>query len=538
MPHAVTDRPRQFANGLGSPCCAVVNLLLLTASALAATPQGAREAITSEELRRHTIFLASDTLEGRAAGTQGGRAAAAYLAVEFDKAGLKPAAEGEDFLQPFENGYQNLLGLVPGSDPDLAGEVIIVSGHFDHVGLGNRGNSFGPYGQIHNGADDNASGTAAVLAVARAIASLDTAPRRSVLFALWDAEENGLLGSKHWLENPTLDVQSIRLMINCDMVGRLRNNSLVAYGTRTAAGLRQHLAEANAGSDLMINFDWRQRTDSDHWPFFQQGIPYVLLHTGDHEDYHRPSDDPDKINYEGLAVVSRLLFNLACNVADAPDSLVFRHESRKEREYDERQSRVLPPPLPSRLGISWKEDRQPGAPFEVTGVEPGSPAALAGLRVGDQLLSVAAVPVEEIDDLPAIVLAAPQKTSMVVQRSGQTAPQTVAVSLRGEPVRIGLTWKHDEAEPGVAVVTGVIPGSPAARAEIEPLDRLSLPLHHARGGDWLRELTAGQGEITLLRERRGQVSEVKLQPLPATSPSADEDPGSSSPRTAESIDMQ
>src|SRR5690606_15339676 len=232
-----------------------VALLLLATSTLAATPQGAREAITAGELRRHTIFLASDTLEGRAAGTQGGRAAAAYLAVEFAKAGLKPAAEGEDFLTPFQNGYQNLLGLVPGSDPDLAGEVIIVSGHFDHVGLGNRGNSFGPYGQIHNGADDNASGTAAVLAVARAIASLDTAPRRSVLFALWDAEENGLLGSKHWLETPTLDVRSSRLMINCDMVGRLRNNTLVAYGTRTAAGLRQSLAEANAGSDLMINFD-------------------------------------------------------------------------------------------------------------------------------------------------------------------------------------------------------------------------------------------------------------------------------------------
>src|SRR5690606_28393219 len=266
----------------------------------------------------------SDTLEGRAAGTQGGRAAAAYLALEFAKAGLKPAADGEDFLQPFQSGYQNLLGMVRGSDPDLADEVIIVSGHFDHVGLGNRSNSYGPYGQIHNGADDNASGTVAVLAVARAVASLDAPPRRSVLFALWDAEENGLLGSKHWLKNPTVDVDTVRLMINCDMVGRLRNDRLVAYGIRTAAGLRQHLAQSNPVSDLTFNFDWRQRNDSDHWPFFERGIPYVLLHTGDHDDYHRPSDDPDKINYEGLAVVSQLLFNLTCRVADAETAPTFR----------------------------------------------------------------------------------------------------------------------------------------------------------------------------------------------------------------------
>jgi hypothetical protein len=498
------------------PSCGVIALLLLTSSALAATPQGAREAITADDLRRHTMFLASDTLEGRAAGTQGGRAAAAYLALEFARAGLKPAADGEDFLQPFQDGYQNLLGIVRGSDPDLADEVIIVSGHFDHVGLGNRSNSYGPFGQIHNGADDNASGTAAVLAVARAVASLDVPPRRSVLFALWDAEEVGLLGSKHWLKEPTVDIDNVRLMINCDMVGRLRNDVLVAYGTRTAAGLRQHLSEANPSSDLKFNFDRRQRSDSDHWPFFERGVPYLLLHTGDHEDYHRPSDNPDKINYDGLAVISQLLFNLTCRVADAEVAPVFRAESRQQREGVKQQADVQRPPPPSRLGVGWSNEHAAGEPFEVTLVEQGSPAESAGVRVGDRITHFADRAASRAADLVDLVLAAPQQTSVTLERPGHREPLTLPLTLRGEPVRIGVTWSEDDAEPGVAIVTSVVPGSPAARAGIEPQDRLSLPLHREGEGDaaWLRELSESDGEITLRLERRGRMSEIALRPLP------------------------
>ena len=317
-------------------------IILVSSGSVAATPQGARESITSDDLKRHVNFLASDTLEGRAAGSQGGRAAAAYLALELAKSGLKPGAEENDFLQEFKGGFQNLLAVVPGSDPQLADEVIVVSGHFDHVGLGNRGNSFGPYGQIHNGADDNASGTAAVLEVAEAVASLDEPPRRTVLFALWDAEEGGMIGSKHWLKNPSVPLDNVRLMMNCDMVGRLRNNTLVVYGARTAAGLRQRVTEANVESNLRLKFEWRQRDDSDHWPFYRQGIPYVMLHTGDHNDYHRPSDDPDKVNYDGLEVLSQMMFEFVREAANADELPPFREQSREERRWHQQQAEIVP----------------------------------------------------------------------------------------------------------------------------------------------------------------------------------------------------
>jgi len=469
-------------------------------------------------LKRDVSFLASDTLEGRAAGTQGGRAAAAFLAMEFKKAGLQPGVDGGDFLQQFAGGYQNLLAVAPGSDPDLQDEVIIVSGHFDHVGFGNRSNSFGPYGQIHNGADDNASGTSAILEVARALGSLDTPLRRTVLLALWDAEEGGMIGSKHWLKHPTVPLENVRLMINCDMVGRLRNDVLVAYGTRTAAGLRQHLAEANRDNALKFNFDWRQRSDSDHWPFFQRGIPYLLLHTGDHDDYHRPSDDADKINFEGLETISRLLFDLTRQIADADTSLTFREASRNERPWHKKQAEVLPPTPPTRLGLSWNRERRPGEPFDVTWIEDGSPAAEAGLQVGDRITALAGRSSGEIDSLVDVVLAAPHETTIAIERPRETAREVRAITLRGNPIRLGVTWKTNDAEPGAAIITSVVPGSPAARAGVEPLDRLLPAAGIAPADDdWLHDIVY-QDEITFRRDRRGRIDVITLSPLEAIDP--------------------
>jgi hypothetical protein len=493
---------------------AAVCLLLLGSPALAATPEGARNSISARTLRRHVEFLASDTLEGRAAGSQGGRAAAAYLAQQLRQAGLRPGADDGDYLQPFGGSFQNLLALVPGSSAELQKEVIIVSGHFDHVGFGNRSNSFGPFGQIHNGADDNASGTAAVLEVARALASVEPSPRRTVLFALWDAEEGGLLGSRHWLDHPTRPLDNVKIMINCDMIGRLRNDVLVVYGSRTAAGLRQRVSEANHVSGLTFNFDWRQRDDSDHWPFFRQGIAYLLLHTGDHLDYHRPSDDVDKVNYEGLQTLTQLLFELTRQLADADELPPFRVESREERPWNQEQAQKLPPPRQPRLGLSWDGSRQPGEPFRVVRVDAESPAAQARLQIGDRIVAFADCPCSQVDDFAGIVLCAPRQTTCVVERSGQAEPITLQIALRGNPVRFGLTWKTDDAEPAVAILTQVVEGSPAQKAGLEPLDRLLPPPGEQREMDaWLRELADSTEPVTLRVERRGRIREVVVHPL-------------------------
>jgi Zn-dependent M28 family amino/carboxypeptidase len=131
---------------------------------------------------------------------------------------LQPAGHDGAYFQLFGPGYRNILGIIPGSDPALSNQFVLISAHYDHVGYGTRRNSNGPIGYIHNGADDNASGTAAVLELVEAFQRLAIPPRRSVLFVLWDGEEKGLLGSLHWLSYPTVALENVRLMINLDMV--------------------------------------------------------------------------------------------------------------------------------------------------------------------------------------------------------------------------------------------------------------------------------------------------------------------------------
>jgi Zn-dependent M28 family amino/carboxypeptidase len=177
-------------------------------------------------------------------------AAGNYLAKAFSAAGLTPAGENGSYFQGFNGNCRNILGIVAGSDAALKQEVIAIGAHYDHVGYGRNGNSFGPIGYIHNGADDNASGTAAILEMIDAIKRLPTPPKRSLLFVLWDAEEDGLIGSRHWIARPTIPLARVKLYINLDMVGRLKNDRVEVYGSRTLAGSRRLLAEENADAKL------------------------------------------------------------------------------------------------------------------------------------------------------------------------------------------------------------------------------------------------------------------------------------------------
>ena len=194
----------------------------------------ALESISTEDLRQHVDYLAGNALEGREAGTPGSRKAADYLQARLDHLKIRAAGEDGGFLQPFSPNFRNVLGLLEGSDPVLKNQVIIVSAHYDHVGYGTRENSQGPIGQIHNGADDNASGTSALLELSEAFDRLPQPPKRSILFACWDAEEMEMLGSIHWADHPTIPLDLVVAVVNMDMIGRLRDNRLTVYGSRTA----------------------------------------------------------------------------------------------------------------------------------------------------------------------------------------------------------------------------------------------------------------------------------------------------------------
>jgi len=494
--------------------------VVVTATALfaadAAIFSTALESITVADLRKHVLVLASDSLEGREAGSRGGKAAGAYLVQQLKKLGIKPAGSENSFSQFFGFDYRNILGLLPGSDLVLKKEFVIVCAHYDHVGYGNSTNSYGPHGYIHNGADDNASGTSGLLELIEAMTTVEPRPKRSVLFVFWDAEEKGLLGSQHWVESPTVELRKVRLTFNLDMIGRLRNQSVTVFGSRTAAGLRRLLAEQNYGDDLLLNFDRTIKRDSDHFPFIQSRIPAVMLHTGKHSDYHRPSDDPDKLNLTGMQQLTRLLFRTVYTAADAPDLNPFRQASRRESGETERRFADSSSRSPRRLGVVWVSPAEEKGVVQISEIDPDSPADRAGLKVGDRIIEFANYQIDGRHDFGAVVLAAAKESQMVVQRKGEKQPQAITVNLNGQPQHVGIAWHVDDAEPECVILTQVVSGSPAANAGLKNGDRIYSVNGHSfkTSEEFLDLVTADETKLRLAVERQGRIRTAELALLP------------------------
>ena len=412
--------------------------------------------ITVQELQAHASFLASDTLQGREAGTAGGQAVAAYLADELRRLKLKPVGSETDYRQSFGAGYQNVIGLLVGTDPELRDEWIVLGAHFDHVGFGRADNSNGPFGLVHNGADDNASGVSCLLEIAEALRG-GPALRRSVAIAFWDAEEKGLLGSEHWLARHT-NRQQIRFYTNLDMVGRIREDCVEVFGARTMPGLRAGLARSNA-CDLQMKFEWAQRDDSDHHSFSLRKIPYVMLFSGLHNDYHRPSDDVEKLNFEGIEKVARVLAQHTTLLANDSAPLVFRDASRFEL------SKSVPgTSLPSRMGVRWSPVRALGQTIILTKIDAGLPADRAGLKLGDEILTINGQDLREVDDFIAWIRQSPQHLEVDLVRAGSPSKDHIAFDLDGLPLPAGALAASDSAMPGIPVLTSVVAASFAERS--------------------------------------------------------------------------
>lgn len=496
----------------------VLAALLLVATGLtwgaeAVALRAALESISSAEMRQHIDTLANDTFEGREAGTRGGHAAANYLVPYLQQAGLKPAGENGSYMQAFGANFRNILGVLEGSDPTRRHEVILIGAHYDHVGYGNSSNSYGPYGHIHNGADDNASGTAALLELIGAFSRLEQAPKRTVLFALWDGEEKGLLGSKHWIEHLRGGQPRPLLAFNIDMIGRLRDNTLTVLGARTSPGLRRLIAEANDVQPLALQYSWKLERDSDHWSFLTNQTSVLMFHTGLHNDYHRPSDDAEKVDAAGIERVTRLAFRVLHTLAESEQPIPFRAVALQETVALQKQREQPLAPLPGRLGIQWSPQNDNGA-IIVTGVRADSAAARGGVRRGDRIVAVQDEAITA-DDFAARVLAASKQISLSVLREGEPAPQTLSIDLDGSPVRWGLTWQADEAEPRVATVMRVVSGSVAERAGVQFLDRIMrVNAQELVSTDELSAILAqATGEVTLLIERSGQLKTLVMKPI-------------------------
>lgn len=473
--------------------------------------------ITADDLRRHAETLSDDTFEGREAGSRGGHAAGIYIGREFQKHKLAGGARPGSYYQAFGAQYRNILGLLPGSDPELKDEVVVIGAHYDHVGYGTPQNSYGPTGFIHNGADDNASGVAGLLEIVEAFAQLETPPKRTILFAYWDGEEKGLLGSKHWVSQPTLPIEKVRIALNMDMIGRLRNDTVEVYGARSGRNLRRLTSLNNRDSNLRLNFIWKMREDSDHFTFFQRGIPVLMLHTGLHDDYHRPSDDPEKLNVAGMHRVVQVICGVLYDLAQQPQLSGFRQASRTESEHTQKERERPLPALPSRLGLSWDAAAEKaGKGLLVNRVARGTAAERAGIRTGDKIVRFNDQPTADGQELKALVLAAENPVRIELERAGASEPVALDVQLTGKPVRLGISWRVDDAEPNAIVLSRVVPGSPAAQAGLLVNDRIyEVGGKSFSSSGEFRRLLSATGPLELLVDRYGRLQTVSLQPLEA-----------------------
>jgi hypothetical protein len=327
---------------------------------------------------------AADALLAGSGRTVAG-ATAAIAALSTPASFVAPAhARVRAALVSDERRTVNVLGILPGTDPALAGEAIVLGAHHDH--LGETGST------IYPGADDNASGTAVVIALARAFAVAGGA-ERTLVFALFGGEELGLLGSGHYVTAPAMAIDHTVAMLNFDMVGRLGDRKLQVGGVETASGLREAVREAAAAASVGVELKPSPFSASDHTRFYGAGTPVLFFHTGSHDDYHQPTDTADKIDGAGMARVAAVAIRVVQTLAPRTRP-VYAKLSPPARE------RRGPPSGSVFFGIS-ADGRTGFDGLRLAGVVPGSAAARAGLRDGDVLVRFADVAVNSFEDLRA-----------------------------------------------------------------------------------------------------------------------------------------
>jgi Zn-dependent M28 family amino/carboxypeptidase len=379
-------------------------LLLIFGSCTSEEPStGTTSDISSLDVQTHINYLASDDMNGRETGTAEEAKAANYIADLFRDYGLEPAGERDTYFQEFtvnmsvlENPHatdgdsetkkrlsKNVAAMLQGTSDSE--ELIIIGAHYDHLGLGEFGSLSSSDSTIHNGADDNASGTAGLLELAEYFS--ENRIETDLLFLAFSGEEMGLLGSQHFVENPTVDLDNSLAMINMDMIGRMNNDRLMIFGVATTAEWESILTEANTDS-LDLNLVPDGTGASDHTSFYYADIPVLHYFTDTHADYHRPSDDSEWINAEGQA---RVLWHLS-RVIGQLDMMDKEELAFTEAPGEQRQSMSMDGPT---LGV-LPDYGFDGEGFRITGVSNGGAASIAGLEGGDIIIEIGGIEVADI----------------------------------------------------------------------------------------------------------------------------------------------
>ncbi|WP_460220363.1 M28 family peptidase [Psychroserpens sp. MEBiC05023] len=366
----------------------IITLFLMVFAACKTDSKDNFKYVTIEE---DVVFLASDELEGRQTGTDGEKAAANYIAERFENLGLLP--KGTDgYFQPFsfkpqtdphqvvhytiKDGDSTITGTnVIGFMDNKAEHTIIIGAHYDHLGYGAEGSLYrGETKEIHNGADDNASGVAVLLNLASKLKSFNKG--NNYLFMAFSGEEMGLLGSNYFTKKPTIDLKMANYMLNMDMVGRLKQDSTLAvYGVGTSPILKQVVKANNSKFKIIENESGVG--PSDHTSFYNSDIPVLHFFTGQHEDYHKPGDDTPKLNYGGMTMISSYIFDIISDLDDN-GKLPFRKTKNESEEV---------PRFKVGLGVT-PDYLFNGKGMRIDGISEDKPAQKAGLKKGDIVIKL------------------------------------------------------------------------------------------------------------------------------------------------------
>jgi hypothetical protein len=321
---------------------------------------------------------------------------------------------------------ENVVAILPGKEPKINNEYIVIGAHYDHLGLGHYGaRDQNASGMIHHGADDNASGTAVLLQLARRLSQNQPKPARAIVFVAFSAEELGLHGSRHFVAKWP-QIGAIKSMINLDMVGRLREDRVTVFGIRSSppfdaivsAGAKQLGLQTNHPDGV---------GPSDHLSFYNKQIPVLHFFTGSHTDYHRPSDTWDKLNYPGMARVGDLVLGSVLAIAALPEAPAFARLPARAPSSETSARRVGNVYLGIIPDYSHSVDG-----VLLAGVAPGSPAAAAGLREGDVIIHIADKKISNIEDLTDTLGAfkPADQVTIMVQRNNRTSALNTTLGSR------------------------------------------------------------------------------------------------------------
>jgi len=388
-------------------------------------------------LAKHVAWLAAPEREGRGIGTAGLDAAAEYIAEQFRAIGLKPGGDNGTYFQSFVSSrspdgapvtLRNVIGVLPGVKPELAGQAALLTAHYDHLGFGWPDVHAGDEGRLHPGADDNASGVAVLLELAKVLAG-GAPPQRALLFVAFTGEEAGRLGSLHYVDHPPFELAKTIGVINLDTVGRLGAGkvSVIAAGT---ASEWQHIFR---GAGFTTGIEGTMIADalesSDQKSFIDRGVPAVQIFTGPHADYHRPGDTADTVDAAGLVRVATYVKEAIAYLGERAEPLTATISG---------QAAAAPAAAPGgpsaaggrRVSFGTMPDfAYPGPGVRVAGVTPGSPAERAGVKEGDVILRVDGRDVASLGAFSAVLkeLKPGQTVQAEVERAGERL--TIAVTV-------------------------------------------------------------------------------------------------------------